>query len=65
MRHGEAEDYADGGDGMRRLTERGHAAAARAGRLLRQLALTPSAVVCSPLVRARQTAHQVFTAATG
>lgn len=65
MRHGEAEDYADGGDAMRRLTERGHVAATRAGRLLRRLDLCPGAVVCSPLLRARQTAHDVWSAAMG
>jgi len=65
MRHGEAEDYADGGDGMRRLTDHGHAAAARAGRLLARLGLRPAGLVCSPLVRARQTAHAVWAAATG
>ena len=65
MRHGEAEDYADGGDAMRPLTDRGHTAATRAGRLLQRLGLRPGGVVCSPLVRARQTAHDVWVAATG
>lgn len=63
MRHGEAEDYADGGDALRALTERGQAMASRAGTMLQRCNLRPSHVAASPFLRAQQTAEGVLTAA--
>lgn len=55
MRHGEAVDFAEGGDAERALTRRGHAMAQRAGTLMQALAWDPTIAVCSPFVRARET----------
>ena len=63
MRHGQAEDYADGGDAARPLTSRGRDDVARVGRALRRLSLMPNLSVSSPLLRARQTAEIVAQAA--
>jgi phosphohistidine phosphatase len=63
MRHGEAEGFADGGDAQRRLTPRGRAMAQRAGALLVSLGWTPTVMVSSPIVRARETLEGVATAA--
>ena len=60
MRHGEAEEFAEGGDAQRVLTKRGHAMAQRAGRLLQTLAWFPSIAVSSPFVRAKETLEGVL-----
>lgn len=62
MRHGEAEEFAEGGDAQRALTHRGHAMAQRAGALMRTLAWNPSIAMSSPFVRARQTLEGVLEA---
>ena len=62
MRHGEAEEFADGGDAGRALTQRGHGMAQRAGRLMRALAWTPTIAISSPYLRARQTLEGVLEA---
>ncbi len=63
MRHGAAEDFAEGGDAQRALTARGQAMAARAGTLMRTLEWRPTVAVSSPYVRAQQTLQGVLTAA--
>ncbi len=63
MRHGEAEDFAEGGDAQRVLTARGHAMAQRAGRLIQTLRWTPTLALSSPFVRACQTLRGVLDAA--
>ncbi len=63
MRHGEAEDFAEGGDAQRALTQRGHGMAQRAGRLMRTLRWDPTIAVSSPFVRARQTLQGALEAA--
>ena len=55
MRHGRAEDWADGGDAERPLTSEGRAEVEDVGRALLCLGLAPSHAVSSPLLRARQT----------
>ncbi|MBV1859074.1 MAG: histidine phosphatase family protein [Nannocystaceae bacterium] len=62
MRHGAAEDFAEGGDAQRALTGRGHAMARRVGALMRTLAWDPTIAVSSPFVRARQTLQGVLEA---
>ncbi|MEM6995347.1 MAG: histidine phosphatase family protein [Myxococcota bacterium] len=59
MRHGEAEDYAEGGDARRPLSAAGHADTRAMGTALRAMGLVPHAVVASPLLRAQQTARNV------
>jgi phosphohistidine phosphatase len=57
FRHGIAEDVSrDGRDETRRLTTAGRAQALRAARGLRALIGKPGKLLCSPLVRAEQTA---------
>jgi phosphohistidine phosphatase len=63
LRHGKAEDYNPGGDGMRELVERGREQARRAARLLKKAGRLPEIVLTSPLVRARQTAEEFCTTA--
>ena len=63
MRHGEAEDWADGGDAQRELTARGRTMAVRAGAMLQAAGLTPTVAIASPFVRARQTMAGVLEAA--
>lgn len=63
MRHGEAEDFAEGGDAQRVLTRRGHAMATRAGALMQTLGWTPNIAVSSPFVRACETLQGVLAAA--
>jgi phosphohistidine phosphatase len=55
LRHGEAEDAADGDD-SRRLTERGKAQSAVAGDAIVALGIRLDACLTSPKVRARDTA---------
>lgn len=62
MRHGKAEDFHSEGDHARALTTKGHQQAERQAMRLAQARLLPSIVLCSPLVRARQTA-ETFCAA--
>ncbi len=63
MRHGAAEDFAEGGDAQRALTTRGQAMATRAGTLMRSLGWVPDVAVSSPFVRACQTLQGVLAAA--
>jgi len=63
MRHGEAEDFAEGGDAGRALTRRGHGMAQRAGTLMRTLGWDPTIAMSSPFVRARQTLEGALEAA--
>ena len=62
MRHGEAEEWADGGDAQRELTSRGRTMAVRAGAMLRASELLPTVAVASPFVRAQQTLRGVLEA---
>lgn len=62
MRHGEAEEFAEGGDSQRALTKRGHAMAQRVGALMETLAWSPTIAVSSPFVRARETLEGVLEA---
>lgn len=62
MRHGEAEEWADGGDAQRELTSRGRTMAIRAGAMLRATELLPTVAVASPFVRAQQTLRGVLEA---
>jgi phosphohistidine phosphatase len=61
MRHGEAEDFAEGGDALRVLTTRGHAMAQRVGALMQTLSWHPTVAVSSPFVRAAQTLEGVLS----
>lgn len=63
MRHGEAEEWADGGDAERELTARGRTMAVRAGTMLRAAELLPTVAIASPFVRAQQTVRGVLEAA--
>ena len=63
MRHGRAEDWADGGDAERPLTAEGRAEVEDVGRALHRLGLDPTHGVSSSLLRARQTLRCVATAA--
>lgn len=60
LRHGPATDPADmprdADDAARPLTERGRLRTARALRAMASLGVRPDVILCSPLVRARQTA---------
>lgn len=64
LRHGQAEDrnLANGTDFSRALEEKGLQQARNAARLLLAADMLPDLVLCSPLVRTRQTA-EVFTLA--
>jgi phosphohistidine phosphatase SixA len=62
MRHGEAEEWADGGDAQRELTSRGRTMAIRAGAMLRTSELLPTVAIASPFVRAQQTLRGVLEA---
>ena len=60
MRHGAAEDWASGGDLARPLTAAGRAASERVAQELLGLRRCPvPRVLCSPALRAQQTAEQV------
>lgn len=63
MRHGEAEDWAEGGDAQRQLTARGRTMAVRVGAMLRAAGLAPTIAISSPFVRAKQTMDGVLEAA--
>ena len=57
LRHGQAENHSpDGGDFSRALVKKGVEQARHAARILRSASSLPDLVLCSPLVRARQTA---------
>jgi len=58
LRHAEAEPSAES-DFERRLTTRGLAQAAKAGKFLRRAGLVPDVILTSPVVRALQTARIV------
>lgn len=64
LRHGKAENRSSVGqtDFSRALLEKGREQARNAARLLREAEMLPELVLCSPLVRTRQTA-ETFTAA--
>lgn len=66
LRHGQAEDrnMLDQTDFSRALLEKGHAQARNAARILLESQSLPEIVLCSPLVRARETA-ETFTQAAG
>lgn len=58
LRHAKAEDVApSGGDAQRALKNRGRRAARQIGRLLARLDELPDRVLCSPALRARETAE--------
>jgi phosphohistidine phosphatase len=57
LRHGEAEDAADGDDAGRHLTEKGERQAWAAGMALKELGVRIDACLASPKVRARETAR--------
>lgn len=59
MRHGYAEKDNPGGDEARELTERGHELVQVAARVLARLETVPTRILCSPRVRAQQTAQHV------
>lgn len=64
VRHGQAEDFPQwGGDAGRALTEKGHEQAKKVGLFLKKNDLRPDLVLCSPLVRARETAENLCVAA--
>jgi len=63
LRHGKAEDYHPSGDVGRELLEKGRIQSRDAGHLLKSSGLLPDLVLCSPLMRARQTADEFCTAA--
>ncbi len=58
LRHGKAEDSNRQGDSARELVEKGRQQAQRAAKLLESAKMLPEIVLTSPLVRARQTAHE-------
>lgn len=64
LRHGKAEDRnaINPDDFSRALVEKGHLQARNAARLLSAAAMLPDIVLCSPLIRARETA-ETFTQA--
>jgi phosphohistidine phosphatase len=59
MRHGHAEDWAEGGDAERALTQQGCDRVALMGAALRSMGVQPAVAICSPLRRAQQTAALV------
>ncbi len=66
LRHGKAEDQnaITPDDFSRALVEKGHQQARNAARLLSASAMLPDIVLCSPLIRARETAESFTQAAT-
>ena len=64
LRHGKAENSSPDGDFARRLEEKGHGQARHAARVLAAAGLLPELVLCSPVLRARQTA-ETFSEAAG
>lgn len=63
MRHGQAEEFADGGDAQRILTGEGQRMAERAGELLKVAGLLPTVAIASPFVRAQQTVARALRSA--
>lgn len=65
LRHGNAEDRnaLNPDDFSRALLEKGHQQARNAARILSGAAMLPDVVLCSPLVRARETAESFTQAA--
>ncbi len=61
MRHGQA-DFATWTDKERALTPIGKEQTAQTGLLLKQNQFTPQIILCSPLLRARQSAQQAAAA---
>src|SRR5450755_2979071 len=59
LRHGKAEAHSGGGDFARKLTDRGEADAAKAGKHIVGVVSTPPWIVTSDAVRALSTAHIV------
>lgn len=61
IRHADAVPFSEfsGPDEDRYLTERGHQEARRLGEVFRAKQLLPSTIVSSPLLRARETAHEL------
>ncbi len=59
LRHGDAVESTTLHDSERPLSELGIRQAQAAGRFLHSLSISPQATLCSPLLRARQTAEQV------
>lgn len=57
LRHGKAENHHPAGDATRALTSKGHQQAQRQATRLNQAGCLPEIVLCSPLVRARETAE--------
>lgn len=64
LRHGDAENEAGEGDAARKLTARGEAQAAAAGRAIAALGLNVDSCLTSPRVRARDTAAIACNALT-
>ncbi|MBK8295296.1 MAG: histidine phosphatase family protein [Solirubrobacterales bacterium] len=64
LRHGDAENDDGGGDANRRLTNKGEAQAAFAGRAIAALGLNIDSCLTSPRVRARDTAEIACNALT-
>jgi len=64
LRHGDAENDDGNGDAARRLTAKGEAQAAAAGRAIAALGLNIDSVLTSPRVRARDTAEIACNALT-
>jgi len=64
LRHGDAENDDGSGDAARRLTAKGEAQAAAAGRAIAALGLNVDSVLASPRVRARDTAEIACNALT-
>lgn len=64
LRHGDAENEGKEGDAARRLTAKGEAQAAAAGRAIAALGLNIDSCLTSPRVRARDTAEIACNALT-
>ena len=62
LRHAEAEDVA-ASDFGRRLTTKGLEQAAKVGKFCMRNGFVPDLIITSPVVRARQTAERIATAA--
>lgn len=63
LHHGKAQDANPGGDSMRELVQEGFKQARSQAQFLIHAGLLPDIVLTSPLVRARQTAHEFCKAA--
>lgn len=59
MRHSKTEPGGETKDFLRKLTDRGRRDAAAAGRNLAEMAPPPLCIICSPALRARETAELV------